>query len=212
MERGAAPAGMRSSRRLPGGLGTPLYGHYDPCARSSLNGLPPVRGRYANAVRGSCGLACAAHARRRKKARRAQSRQVMRREAAGFAGTRRIRNALRLSAHHSPHLAHVGFTRYAPLQVSRRRRTRRRKQYGRRSFARARRSLADANLAEPNFAPRVISRMATKPIPPEVQAERAQAAADYRNAHQGAIDRIAILRAARMKRDAEQAKAKRRKN
>jgi hypothetical protein len=139
MERGAAPAGMRSSRRLPGGFGTPLYGHYDPCARSSLNGLPPVRGRYANAVRGSCGLACAAHARRRKKARRAQSRQVMRREAAGFAGTRRIRNALRLSAHHSPHLAHVGFTRYAPLQVSRRRRTRRRKQYGRRSFARARR-------------------------------------------------------------------------
>jgi hypothetical protein len=62
---------------------------------------------------------------------------------------------------------------------------------------------------EPNFAPCVMSRMATKPIPPEVQAERAQAAAEYRNAHQGAIDRIAILRAARMKRDAEQAKAKR---
>ncbi|MGD9923540.1 MAG: hypothetical protein AB7V13_19180 [Pseudorhodoplanes sp.] len=51
--------------------------------------------------------------------------------------------------------------------------------------------------------------MATKPIPPEVQAERAQAAADYRKAHQGAIDRIAILRAARLKRDAEQAKARR---
>jgi hypothetical protein len=29
---------------------------------------------------------------------------MMRREAAGFARTRRIRNALRLSAHHSPHL------------------------------------------------------------------------------------------------------------
>ena len=24
---------------LPGGLGAPPYGHYDPCARSSLNGL-----------------------------------------------------------------------------------------------------------------------------------------------------------------------------
>lgn len=58
--------------------------------------------------------------------------------------------------------------------------------------------------------------MATKPIPPEVQAERAQATADYRNAHQGAIDRIAILRAARLRRDAEQARtareAKRRRN
>lgn len=55
-------------------------------------------------------------------------------------------------------------------------------------------------------------RMATKPIPPEVQAERAQATADYRNAHQNAIDRIAGLRAARLKRDAEQVKAKRRKH
>jgi hypothetical protein len=54
-----------------------------------------------------------------------------------------------------------------------------------------------------------MSRMATKPIPPEVQAERAQAAADYRNAQQGAVDRIANLRAARMQRDAEQAKVKR---
>jgi hypothetical protein len=25
--------------QTPGGLGTPLYGHNDPCARSSLNGL-----------------------------------------------------------------------------------------------------------------------------------------------------------------------------
>jgi len=36
MGRGAAPAGAVSSAALPGGPGTPLYGHYDPCARSSL--------------------------------------------------------------------------------------------------------------------------------------------------------------------------------
>ena len=30
------------ARRSPGGLGTPLYGYYDPCARSSLNDLCPV--------------------------------------------------------------------------------------------------------------------------------------------------------------------------
>jgi hypothetical protein len=49
--------------------------------------------------------------------------------------------------------------------------------------------------------------MATKPLLPEVVAERAQAAEDYRRAQQAAIDRIATLRAARMQRDAEQAKA-----
>jgi hypothetical protein len=29
----------RLANDAPGGLGTPLYGHNDPCARSSLNGL-----------------------------------------------------------------------------------------------------------------------------------------------------------------------------
>lgn len=48
--------------------------------------------------------------------------------------------------------------------------------------------------------------MATKPLLPEVQAERAKAAHDYRRAQQAAIDRIAILRAARLKRDAEDRK------
>src|SRR5437588_5907020 len=36
MEQDAAPAGSVVSRTL-GGLGTPPYGHYDPCARSSLD-------------------------------------------------------------------------------------------------------------------------------------------------------------------------------
>jgi leucyl aminopeptidase (aminopeptidase T) len=45
--------------------------------------------------------------------------------------------------------------------------------------------------------------MATKPLLPEVIAERAKAADDYRKAHQAAIDRIEKLRAARMQRDAE---------
>ncbi len=45
--------------------------------------------------------------------------------------------------------------------------------------------------------------MATKPLLPEVIAERAKAADDYRNAHQAAIDRIETLRAARLQRDAE---------
>jgi hypothetical protein len=44
--------------------------------------------------------------------------------------------------------------------------------------------------------------MATKPLLPEVVAERAKAAEDYRKAHQAAIDRIDKLRAAREKRDA----------
>lgn len=64
---------------------------------------------------------------------------------------------------------------------------------------------------EQNFVTRVRSGMATKPIPPEVQAERAKATADYRNAQQGAIDRIAILRAARLRRDAELRKTQRQK-
>jgi len=50
MERGAAPAGAASSAALPGGPGTPLYGHYDPCARSSLYGLHLLQRRYANAA------------------------------------------------------------------------------------------------------------------------------------------------------------------
>jgi hypothetical protein len=45
--------------------------------------------------------------------------------------------------------------------------------------------------------------MATKPLLPEVIAERAKAADDYRKAHQAAIDRIEKLRAARMQRDAK---------
>ncbi len=45
--------------------------------------------------------------------------------------------------------------------------------------------------------------MATKPLLPEVIAERAKAADDYRKAHQAAIDRIETLRAARLQRDAE---------
>lgn len=44
--------------------------------------------------------------------------------------------------------------------------------------------------------------MATKPLLPEVIAERAKAAHDYHNAHQAAIDRIDRLRAARQQRDA----------
>ncbi len=44
--------------------------------------------------------------------------------------------------------------------------------------------------------------MATKPLLPEVVAERAKAADDYRKAHQAAIDRIDRLRAARETRDA----------
>ena len=50
--------------------------------------------------------------------------------------------------------------------------------------------------------------MATKPLLPEVIAERAKAADDYRNAHQAAIDRIEKLRAARLQRDAEMDAAK----
>jgi hypothetical protein len=53
--------------------------------------------------------------------------------------------------------------------------------------------------------------MATKPLLPEVVAERAQATEDYRREQQAAIDRIARLRAARMQRDAEQAKPQTRK-
>lgn len=54
-------------------------------------------------------------------------------------------------------------------------------------------------------------RMATKPLLPEVVAERAQATEDYRREQQAAIDRIATLRAARLKREAEQPKAQARK-
>lgn len=48
--------------------------------------------------------------------------------------------------------------------------------------------------------------MATKPLLPEVVAERAKAADEYRKAHQAAIDRIANLRAARLQRDASEVK------
>ena len=65
--------------------------------------------------------------------------------------------------------------------------------------------------AEPITAPCVFRRMATKPLLPEVVAERAKAAKDYRREQQAAIDRIATLRAARLKRDAEQTKVKARK-
>jgi hypothetical protein len=56
---------------------------------------------------------------------------------------------------------------------------------------------------EPSRCLRVGLTMATKPLLPEVIAERAKAADDYRKAHQAAIDRIEKLRAARMQRDAE---------
>lgn len=56
---------------------------------------------------------------------------------------------------------------------------------------------------EPKSCLRVVQAMATKPLLPEVIAERAKAADDYRKAHQAAIDRIEKLRAARMQRDAE---------
>jgi hypothetical protein len=52
-------------------------------------------------------------------------------------------------------------------------------------------------------------RMATKPILPEVAAERAKAVDDYRRAQEAAIDRIASLRAARLRRDAELANSNR---
>jgi hypothetical protein len=52
--------------------------------------------------------------------------------------------------------------------------------------------------------------MATKPLLPEVVAERAQAAEDYRRQQQAAIDRIETLRAARLKQEAKQAKASKR--
>lgn len=50
MEQDAAPARLASSAGLPGCLGAPPYGHYDPCARSSLDGFgagsrPEVRKR-----------------------------------------------------------------------------------------------------------------------------------------------------------------------
>jgi hypothetical protein len=66
-------------------------------------------------------------------------------------------------------------------------------------------------MTEPHPLRRVISRMATKPILPEVAAERAKATEDYRRAHQAAIDRIETLRAARLNRDAEQPKLQARK-
>jgi hypothetical protein len=36
----------------PGGFGAPPYGHYDPCARSSLNGPGKNPPGYASAARG----------------------------------------------------------------------------------------------------------------------------------------------------------------
>lgn len=64
--------------------------------------------------------------------------------------------------------------------------------------------------AEPIDVPRVVRCMATKPLLPEVVAERAQAAEDYRRQQQAAIDRIATLRAARLKQEAKQAKTSKR--
>ena len=55
---------------------------------------------------------------------------------------------------------------------------------------------------EPKRCLRVVQAMATKRLLPEVIAERAKAADDYRKAHQAAIDRIEKLRAARLQRDA----------
>lgn len=78
--------------------------------------------------------------------------------------------------------------------------------YGQTSSAPTESRLQKTAISEPNAGLRVIRRMATKPILPEVQAERAQATEDYRRAHQDAIDRIATLRAARLKQQARQAK------
>src|SRR2546423_5839451 len=52
MEQDAAPAGSVVSRTL-GGLGTPPYGHYDPCARRSLDASRQTFSRdSASAARG----------------------------------------------------------------------------------------------------------------------------------------------------------------
>jgi hypothetical protein len=49
---GARGSGLVS--RLPGGLGAPPYGHYDPCAGSQLDGRSEPKGsiRFASAARG----------------------------------------------------------------------------------------------------------------------------------------------------------------
>ena len=70
------------------------------------------------------------------------------------------------------------------------------------AFEPRRRQVEEFAAMEPLVASRVTSTMATKPLLPEVVAERAKAADDYRKAHQAAIDRIEKLRAARMERDA----------
>ena len=54
--RDAAPAGSASSAGLPGGLGAPPYGHYDPCAGSLLDGRTQVSGSQARPER-QCGQA-----------------------------------------------------------------------------------------------------------------------------------------------------------
>jgi hypothetical protein len=64
---------------------------------------------------------------------------------------------------------------------------------------------------EPITAPCVVRRMATKPLLPEVVAERAKATEDYRREQQAAIDRIATLRAARLKQEAKETRATARK-
>jgi len=51
MERNAAPRAWFVAMP-PGGLGAPPYGHYDPCARSSLNGPGKNPPGYASAARG----------------------------------------------------------------------------------------------------------------------------------------------------------------
>jgi len=72
MERGAAPAGVVSSAALPGGPGTPLYGHYDPCARSSL--IRPALISAQGRKRGPGSVRCSA--------RRTRTPLMVRREAA----------------------------------------------------------------------------------------------------------------------------------
>jgi len=53
-----------------------------------------------------------------------------------------------------------------------------------------------------------MKRMATKPLLPEVVAERAKATEEYRREQQAAIDRIATLRAARLERESKEASQK----
>ena len=75
-ERGAAPARPASSAGLPGGLGAPPYGHYDPCAGSLLDHRSRLL-RAASAARGQCGGLRAVSRKRRGEAPQGAPARVM---------------------------------------------------------------------------------------------------------------------------------------